>query len=153
AVFVGHDDVGDHDIRRILLDTGQRGGSVGVRDHVDVLAAECDLDDFAHGGAVIDKHYRWSARHLDLPFQQTGALIEFAERIQHQLGRGAQYRPRGGAGARDKFVNSIFNTVRAFHDGDHGVVADQFAGLGMGNIAIVKEHDSVQIGSIDVKSS
>src|SRR5258708_19207641 len=55
AVLIGHDDVGDDRIGRVLLKLRNRGGGVAGGDHRDVFAAESDLDDFAHGGAVVDK--------------------------------------------------------------------------------------------------
>src|SRR3954454_20529605 len=55
AIFVGHDDVGDHDGGALLLDHRERGCGVVARDHVDVLATERDLDDLAHRRRVIDE--------------------------------------------------------------------------------------------------
>src|SRR6266404_8058449 len=55
AVLIGHDDVGDHGIGRILRELRERGGGVATRDDVDAFTAESDLDDFAHGGAVVNE--------------------------------------------------------------------------------------------------
>src|SRR5437879_5788683 len=45
AVLIGHDDVGDDGIGRILRELSQSGGGVGARDDVDALAAKGNLDD------------------------------------------------------------------------------------------------------------
>ena len=55
AVFVGHDDVGDDHVGPGLFDLGEGAGSIMAGDDVDVLAAEGDLDDLAHGGAVVNE--------------------------------------------------------------------------------------------------
>ena len=62
AVFVRHDDVGDHGIRRGLAELRERRGGVGAGDDVNILLAEGDLDHFAHGGAVVDEIDGGSAR-------------------------------------------------------------------------------------------
>src|SRR6266478_9907530 len=55
AVLIGHDDIGDDDIRRILFELRERRGGIGAGDDVEALATESNLDDFAHGGAVVDE--------------------------------------------------------------------------------------------------
>src|SRR5712692_6854446 len=55
AVLTGHDDVGDHGIGRILRELRKSGGGVAAGDDVDALAAKSNLDDFAHGGAVVNE--------------------------------------------------------------------------------------------------
>ena len=55
AVGVGHDDVGDDGVRGILFELREGRSGVGAGDDVDALAAESDLDDFAHGGGVVDE--------------------------------------------------------------------------------------------------
>ena len=55
AVLIGHDDVGNHNIRAILFELRQSGSSVRASDHMDIFAAKRDLDDFAHGRAVVDE--------------------------------------------------------------------------------------------------
>src|SRR5581483_5405521 len=59
AILVGHDHVGDHNVGSLLLDVGQSGGRVGIRDHVDVLTPKRDLDYLAHGGTVVDEYNGW----------------------------------------------------------------------------------------------
>src|SRR5262249_47369443 len=61
AVLVRHDHVGDDHIRAFLLELRESRSSVGAGNHVDVFASERNLDDFAHGGAVVDKIYRGNA--------------------------------------------------------------------------------------------
>src|SRR5262249_49552690 len=55
AVLVGHDDVGDDDVGAMLGELREGGRGVGAGDDVIVLAAECNFDDFAHGGGVVDE--------------------------------------------------------------------------------------------------
>src|ERR1700682_309303 len=55
AVLVRHDDVGYDRIGRIVRELPERGSGVAASDYVDALAAESNLDDFAHGGAVVDE--------------------------------------------------------------------------------------------------
>src|SRR2546423_6535853 len=55
AILVGHDDVGDDHVGPGLLDLNECCGGIVAGDDVDVLAAEGDLDDFAHGGAVVNE--------------------------------------------------------------------------------------------------
>ena len=55
AVSVRHDDVGDDCIRRILIELPEGRSRIRAGDDIEILAAERDLDDFAHGGAVIDE--------------------------------------------------------------------------------------------------
>src|SRR5262249_217041 len=67
AVLVGHDHVGDDHVGTLLLDLHERGGGIVAGDHVDVLAAERDLDDFAHRGRVVDEIYRPCGGHSYWP--------------------------------------------------------------------------------------
>src|ERR1041384_6279794 len=67
AILVGHDHVGDDHVGALLLDLHESGGGIVAGDHVDVLAAERDLDDFAHGGPVIDEIYGRSGGHSYWP--------------------------------------------------------------------------------------
>src|SRR5258708_3471736 len=55
AVLAGHDYVGDHNGRLRALDLDQRRLRVVAGDHVNVLAAEGDLDHLAHGCAVVNE--------------------------------------------------------------------------------------------------
>ncbi len=55
AVLIGHDDVGDDCVGRILFELCHRGGGVARGNHRDVLPAESNLDDFTHGGAVVNE--------------------------------------------------------------------------------------------------
>src|SRR5947209_8410673 len=55
AIFAGHDHIGNHHVRPGLLDLAQSGGGIVMGHHVDVLAPEGDLNDFAHGRAVINE--------------------------------------------------------------------------------------------------
>ena len=55
AILIGHDDIRDDDIGRMLFELVERGGGVGAGDDKNIFAAKGDLDDFAHGGAVIDE--------------------------------------------------------------------------------------------------
>jgi len=55
AVGVGHDDVGDDGVRRILFELREGRSGVGAGDHVKTFTAESDLDDFAHGCGVVDE--------------------------------------------------------------------------------------------------
>src|SRR5260370_39896863 len=55
AVLIGHDHVGDYHVGAILLELCRVRGRVGAGNHVDILAAKGDLDDFAHGGTVINE--------------------------------------------------------------------------------------------------
>jgi hypothetical protein len=63
AIFIGHDHVGDDDVRLGLLDLSEGGGGIVAGYDVDVLAAEGDLDDLAHGGAVINEINGWRGAH------------------------------------------------------------------------------------------
>src|SRR5579864_7192800 len=78
---------------------------------------------------------------LDLSLQQAGALVEFTQRIEHQLGGRAQHRAGRGAGAWDKFVNPVLDSIRALDDLYHGIVSDPVPGLGVGDVAGVEEDD------------
>src|SRR5262249_43170468 len=55
AVFVGHDHIGDHDVRLSALNFGKRLRRIMAGNHIDVFPAKGDLDHLAHGGAVIDE--------------------------------------------------------------------------------------------------
>src|SRR6266436_7669922 len=55
AVLIGHDDVGDDGIGRRLFELSDGGRSIARGDDGDVLAAKGNLDDFAHGGAVVNE--------------------------------------------------------------------------------------------------
>src|SRR5579863_5188572 len=68
AILVRHDDVGDDHVGRVFRELPERRGRIRASDHVNILAAKCDLDDFAHGGAVIDKIN--GRRFLDLRFAE-----------------------------------------------------------------------------------
>src|SRR5207249_7014050 len=59
AVLVRHDNVGDHHVRAGLFKLRQCGGRVGASNHMNVFPAESDLDDFAHGGAVVNEINGW----------------------------------------------------------------------------------------------
>src|SRR6266446_9367300 len=61
AVLVRHDDVGDDGIRRILGELREGRGGIGAGDDVEALAAKSNLDDFAHGGAVVNEIHRGRA--------------------------------------------------------------------------------------------
>src|SRR5258708_40374321 len=67
AVFVGHDDISDHDIWPGLFNLDQGQGSVMAGDNIDVLAPEGDLDHLAHGGAVIDEIHSGGSAHRASP--------------------------------------------------------------------------------------
>src|ERR1043166_5274910 len=60
AVLIGHDDIGDDGVGRILIKLRDGGGGVAKCDHGNIFAAEGDLDDFAHGGTVVDEIDGWS---------------------------------------------------------------------------------------------
>jgi hypothetical protein len=55
AILVGHDHVGDDHVWHVLLKLREGGSGVGAGDDVDIFAAESNLDDLAHGGAVVNK--------------------------------------------------------------------------------------------------
>ena len=55
TVLIGHNHVGNDHIGMMLFELGEGGGCIGAGDHVDVFAAKRDLDDFAHGGAVVNE--------------------------------------------------------------------------------------------------
>src|SRR4029077_9384126 len=55
AVGVGHDHVGDDGVRRILFELREGRSGVGAGNNVKIFATESDLDDFAHGGGVVDE--------------------------------------------------------------------------------------------------
>src|SRR5207245_11670288 len=55
AVRVRQDDGGNDNVRWILVKLRHRRRRICARDDVETLAPERDLDDFAHGGAVIDE--------------------------------------------------------------------------------------------------
>src|SRR5215471_2825696 len=61
TVLIGHDDVGDHDVGAGLFELRDRGGRVGTSNHMDVFAAESNLNHFAHGGAVVNEINGWDA--------------------------------------------------------------------------------------------
>src|SRR4051812_15650913 len=63
AIFVGHDDVTDDDIRTALFELTERTGCVTISNDVDVLATEGDLDHLAHGCAVVNKIDRGCTAH------------------------------------------------------------------------------------------
>src|SRR5690348_16656887 len=59
AVLVGHDHVGDDNVGLVLVELREGGSRIRAGDHVDVFPTERDLDDFAHGGAVVDEIHGW----------------------------------------------------------------------------------------------
>src|SRR5579864_2203268 len=61
TVFVGHDDVRNNCVGDGTGKLRQGGCGIMTGDHVNGLATERNLDDFAHGRAVIDEIYGWNA--------------------------------------------------------------------------------------------
>src|SRR5258708_31587790 len=58
-VLIRHNHVRDHNVRLVLFKLRQSGRGIRASDYIDVLAPKRDLDNFAHGCAVIDKINRW----------------------------------------------------------------------------------------------
>src|ERR1700730_10002811 len=61
AVFIGHDHVGDDRVGSGVAELRKGRGGVRAGDNVYIFLAEGDLDDFAHGGAVVNEIDRRSA--------------------------------------------------------------------------------------------
>ena len=54
-IFVGHDDVADHNIGDIRIHHANRAGCIVASHDIDILSPEGDLNNFAHRRAVVDK--------------------------------------------------------------------------------------------------
>src|SRR5215469_18343153 len=100
TVLIGHDDVGDYRVRRILVELRQCRSRVGTGNNVHVLATKGDLDDFAHGGAVIDEIHSGCA--LDLGVRHRG----YGQRFTHRTSLSAM-SPRCVLSSTSRMASSI----------------------------------------------
>src|SRR6201995_2870973 len=66
-VFYGHNDVCDYDIGALLLNLFQGEHGIMAGEYIDVLPSEGDLDDFTHGGAIVNEINRGHRRHQKPP--------------------------------------------------------------------------------------
>src|SRR5262249_55184374 len=67
AVFFRHDDVCDYYVGFGSLDFTEGTGRVMACNYIDVFAAESDLDDLAHGGAVVNEIDSGDSAHTSPP--------------------------------------------------------------------------------------
>ena len=67
SVFIGHDDVANNNVGDVGIHHADRTGSIVTGDDVDILSPEGDLNDFAHGGAIVDEINHWRGGHQKPP--------------------------------------------------------------------------------------
>ena len=181
AVLIGHDDVGDDHVGAVLFELGECGSGVGAGDDVDVLAAERDFDDFAHGGAVVNEidggralgFYRRAVLRFAVTFRRCRRHgHQFIHRVAHRASVSAMSRAvssysrmassmRSVAERRTvrcargravhKFVNASAALHAALHNVDDGFVAEESAAFGVSDFAGVEEEHRVGFAGVDVK--
>src|SRR5260370_30635550 len=103
-----HYHAGDDDVRAVLFELCQRRGSVGSVNHIYILAAKSDLDDFAHGGAVVDEV------DIGCPFGRSFAQRWNGHRFAHSASLSAMSRVPSSYSRMASSMRSVAerNTVR-----------------------------------------